>query len=131
MIRRRALGALDLQKAVFMMLRRQMPTAAVYDSVPDSGQFPYVALGDDTLIDWSGKDDAGIDASVTVQVFSRALGFSEAKGLAGDVVLALTSAPLNVSGFRTVTQDLDGTESFRDGEDRRVVVRFKLKLQEL
>ena len=127
----RKLGALELQKAVFLALRKGMPAIPVYDSVPDSGAFPYVVIGDDSLLDFSTKTGAGIEAAALVQVFSRALGYSEAKTIAGQVVGALASASLNVTGFRVVSIDLDGMESFRDGEDRRVVVRFKLKLQEI
>jgi hypothetical protein len=127
----RKIGALELQEAVYRTLRQRMPAVAVYDSVPDSGAFPYVVIGDDTILDDSTKTGAGVEASVTVQIFSRALGFSEAKGIAEQVAGAITAGALAVSGFLVTFQALEGSESFRDGEDRRVVVRFKLKLQEL
>lgn len=128
---KRKLGAIDLQEALFLALRQRMPDVPVYDSVPDSGAFPYIVIGDDSIIDDSTKTGSGIEASVLVQVFSRALGFSEAKHIAERVVVVLTTGALVVTGFRVISQALEGMDSFRDGEDRRVVVRFKLKLQEI
>lgn len=127
----RKIGALDLQEAVYRTLRQRMPSVPVYDSVPDSAAFPYVVIGDDAIIDDSTKTGSGVEASLTVQVFSRALGFSEAKRIAEQVAGAITTGTLAVSGFLVAFQALEGAESFRDGEDRRVVVRFKFKMQEL
>lgn len=127
---RRGLGLLELQGAIYVQLRRMLPDVSTFDAVPEDEPFPYVVIGDETATDWSEKTGAGLDASEQVQVFSRSDGFAEAKEIAGRVVDALTAGSLKVDGQHVVDLRLEGSETFRDQEDRRVVLRFTIRLQE-
>ena len=127
---RRGLGLLELQAAIYLRLKNAMPDVSTFDAVPEDETFPYIVIGDETATDWSEKIGAGIDASEQVQVFSRADGFAEAKEIAGRVVDALTAGEFEVDGQNLVDLRLEGSETFRDEEDRRVVLRFTIRLQE-
>lgn len=130
MILSRGLGLVELQEAVYLRLKQALPDVTIYDAVPDDEVFPYVVLGDETATDWSGKADAGLDVAQLIQVFSRADGFREAKEIGERVAGALTAGTLLVDGQRVLDVALDGTETFRDQEDRRLVLRFRIRLQE-
>jgi len=126
----RGLASIEVQKAAYSRLKHELADVSIYDAVPEDERFPYVVLGDESSNDWSDKIGAGLDLSMTIQVFSRADGYREAKEIADRVVQALTIAPLAVEGFTVLDIRLEGHEAFRDQEDRRIAIRFGMRLQE-
>ena len=130
MILQRGLFLIDVQKAVYTRLKHFLTDVSVYDAVPDNEKFPYVVIGDESGTDWSEKTGAGLDLTITVQVFSRAHGYREAKEIADRVAQALTKSPLDVEGCNVLDVRYEGHEAIRDQEDRRMALRFSIRLQE-
>lgn len=126
----RGLASIEVQKAIYARLKHELSDVSIYDAVPEDERFPYVVLGDESSNDWSDKIGAGLDLATTIQVFSRADGYREAKEIADRVVQALTKASLAVEGFTVLDLALEGHEAFRDQEDRRIALRIAIRLQE-
>ena len=128
--------ALALQKAVRDALRNSAPLTAligtrVYDRVPQGTAFPFVQIGEDFLL---GDDTYGdfTEATVTVHVYSRAVGKVEAKTIAG-VIRDVLAVQLRVAGFQTVEWRFLSTRSIpdRDGLTEHLVMEFEYYLGEL
>lgn len=127
----RGIDVQAIQSALFFTLTRALPALTIYDYVPENARFPYLVIGEDDSIDWSDKTNAGLSSEFTLQVFSRSEGFREARGIANDVIKALTTGRLVIDGQRQVTGKFLGCTSFSDGKDRRVVIRYETKVQEV
>jgi len=89
---------LELQRSIYNRLSASL-SCPVYDEVPQGATFPYVAIGEDTAVDAGAKNAHGEEATVTLHVWSRAKGMSEAKGIISSIVQAMTSSPLLITGF--------------------------------
>lgn len=111
--------SLALQAAVYAAL--QASTALdtifegdirVYDRVPQNAagqltaKFPYIAIGDDHLVDDSDQSNEAYSAYCNVHVWSRKVGRVEAKTIMGAVLDALKTR-LDVEGFRVISGLLD------------------------
>lgn len=90
---------LELQGAVSQALMaapavQALVASRIYDRVPKDAGFPYVSFGPAD----ASSDDAdcveGLDVSFQIDVWSRAVGFPEAKQIAGAVRAALHEAEL-------------------------------------
>src|SRR5690554_4378261 len=94
--------ALALQGAILQRLKSYSPlmarATAVYDHVPQTAQFPYVVIGDDTAIDFDTDDTTGAESTITIHVWSQKRGRKEAKQIQGDIYDALHRYELSVSG---------------------------------
>jgi hypothetical protein len=107
---------------------------AIYDAVPqpkDAGSdipFPYVVIGDDTLIDWDTDTSVGKEATITIHSWSRYRGRIEVKNIQGAIYDALHLSQLNVDGYDTVLCFSEYSESILDpdGLTRHGVQRFRL-----
>jgi hypothetical protein len=107
---------------------------AIYDSVPqvkDSGSdkpFPYITMGDDTLLDWDTDTSNGKEATITIHVWSRYRGKTETKTIQGAIYDVLHLSKINVSGYDTVQCLSEFSETFLDpdGLTRHGVQRFRL-----
>jgi hypothetical protein len=92
-----------LQTALFSKLNAVPAlTARVYDYTPEAAPFPYVTLG--SIIEYPDDqhDAQGLNALVTVHVWSKAPGNGEAYDLFALVDAALDRVPLAISGFKDV-----------------------------
>ncbi|MCX5478452.1 DUF3168 domain-containing protein [Kaistia geumhonensis] len=88
--------SLALQKAIVDALSRGVPEVGgrVFDVVPPSAAFPYVTIGEgQDLADTADCYD-GTESFLDIHVWSRAVGFPEAKRIAGKVRHALHDADL-------------------------------------
>ena len=58
-----SIGQFPLQQAIFSALNVSAMTSTlncgVYDDVPQSASYPYIALGEETGVDYSTKDIQG------------------------------------------------------------------------
>lgn len=106
---------------------------AVYDDVPQGALFPYVTIGDDTLIEWDQDACLGAEATITLHVWSRERGRKQAKTIQGALYDALHRYALPVDGSHTVDCLWEMSESFLDpdGHTRHGVSRFRIILQKL
>lgn len=91
--------SLEMQGAIVARLRASAVLSAlvgsrIYDAVPDDGVFPYVTVGegDETSNDADCID--GFDLSLDIDVWSRAVGFPEAKQISDEIRKALKSPDL-------------------------------------
>lgn len=134
-----------IQQAVYDRLRTYAPLAdvlaqhidiggpAVYDDVPQNAKFPYVSIGDDTLIEWDTDTELGAEATITLHVWSRERGRRETKLIQGLLYDALHRYPLPVPGMHVIDCVWEMSESFLDpdGHTRHGVSRFRIILQKL
>ena len=128
-----SVASLALRRSLHDLLNAHMPLVAalggpkVYDEPPRSVAFPYVTLGDARTTDWSTGDSTGHEHALTLHVWSRQGGQSEAHVVAGEVMSALETVPLAPLGQRVVNLRF-ATADIRREEDGRTwhgVVRFR------
>lgn len=98
----------------------------IYDSAPAEPSFPYVTVGEGDTV---GDDNSCFDSSevnIAVHVWSRAVGFPEAKGIAA-LVRARCKAEFTISGFKVVNAEFVTTRYLRDpdGLTSHAVVEFR------
>ena len=94
--------------------------ARVYDRVPKSngtiasGTFPYVALGTGSVLNNQADCYDGSDVSLTVHVWSRAVGWPEAKRIADAIRTGLNNAELTLTGHTLELLTLDRVDYLND-----------------
>lgn len=123
-----------IQQAIFTRLKNYAPlTVPVYDDVPQGADFPYVSIGDDTLIPFDQDACLGAEATVTLHTWSRERGRKQTKMIQGVLYDALHRYALQVDGSHTVDCLWEMSESFLDpdGHTRHGVSRFRVLLQKL
>lgn len=101
--------------------------AKVYDEPPKAVAFPYVTLGEARLANFSAGDDPGEEHHLTLHVWSRHGGHSEAQLVTGALMQALDDAPLSVTGHRLVNLRFGIADVRReaDGRTYHALVRFR------
>lgn len=121
-----------LQRAVFATLRASADMATafgtaprVFDAVPapDPNEaeaayrkrvpMPYVTIGEDDIADDSTTCERAWTATVTVHVWSRAVGKPEAKRIGGAVETALVTE-IDIDGFVCIDATFAGARYFTD-----------------
>src|SRR5260370_36596805 len=96
---------LDLQRSIIAALKAAANVSAivqagVYDQVPrlDNGDpnvpFPFVTFGETQTIPELGECTDAAETTVTMHLWSRAVGYGELKKLAAAVTAALHDVPL-------------------------------------
>lgn len=114
--------ALDGSAALTSLLapHNRFARSAIYDRMPqpkDSGDntlFPLITIGEDTVSDWSTDTASGADASVRVNIWSRAPSFQEAKAISEAVYDALHRQELSPPGHEFIGMDFLQDEMIRD-----------------
>lgn len=91
-------------------------TNRIYDHVPQGAAFPYLAIGDDTLTDWSTFARLGQQATVTLHAWSREKGRKEVKAILSQVDTVLNRQELTLSGFTFVACVREFEETFLDAD---------------
>jgi len=125
--------ALALRKAIHGALVADAPLAAllggprVHDAPPKDAAFPFVALGEAVVSDWSTATEAGTEHALTLHAFSRSGGRAEAYALAAAVQEALHDAPLVLAGHQLANLRATTAEVVRDKDGRtfHALVRFR------
>ena len=123
-----------LQKAIYDRLSNHNDLAAgVYDSVPENTNYPYVTIGDDTLIDWDTKTWKGCEVTVTIHVWTENRGRKDNKAIQKTINQILDNYALDVEGFNVVhfRQEFSNTTLDPDGMTYHGVMRFRALLQEV
>ncbi|MFG1478608.1 DUF3168 domain-containing protein [Xanthobacter sp. V4C-4] len=124
---------LSLRKAVHEALVADAPLLAllggprIHDVPPPDAAFPFVALGEAVVSDWSTATEAGAEHALTLHAFSRGGGRAEAFALAAAVQAALHDAPLALAGHRLANLRATTAEVVRekDGRTFHALVRFR------
>lgn len=119
---------LPLQAAIVTALKASPAVAdgRIYDRIPTDPVFPYVTVGEGDTV---GDDNSCFDSSevnVSVHVWSRAVGFPEAKGIVA-LVRERLRTEFTISGFLVVNAEYVTTRYLRDpdGLTSHAVVEFR------
>lgn len=99
----------------------------IYDEPPKSAAFPYVALGEARVNDWSTATEEGAEHQLTLHAWSREGGHREAHLIAGALLQALDDASLALSGHSLVNMRFAVADVRRepDGRTYHALVRFR------
>ncbi len=121
----------NVQKAIYQaILASSVVGARVYDEVPESGdtEFPYVVIGerDGTPDDVTCQD--GVDAFLTLHIWSRARGWKEVNDITDGLRPFLHAVEFQVEGRSSVHCWFELERSFRDpnGVDRHGVITLRI-----
>ena len=96
--------AVTLQTTVYNALLANNPLTTklggnnIYDFVPENTAFPYVKIGDQTMVDDGTKTKKGTDFTLMIHTFSRYRGSKEIKEIMSLVYDVLHESSLSVSG---------------------------------
>lgn len=105
----------EVQKAVYdaLVVAPALAGGRVYDQPPPKPTFPHFGIGQEQIIDDGNTCDDGWEVFTDVHVWSRAVGFPEAKGLIAAAVPRLCSITL-ITGFTVIAAEIANTRVFRD-----------------
>lgn len=129
-------SSLALQKAVYAALMSSSALMAlirgVFDWVPDATEFPYVSIGDDTGVDFSGCTFVGKELTLTIHTWSRGNGRTEAKSIQAEIRKALDRAALTLTGATLIVilSEFEQTMLDPDGVTYHGIQRFRALTQE-
>ena len=124
--------ASELQQTVFNALDQsstlQNLVTDVYDFVPESTAFPYVKIGEQTMVDNGTKDKKGSDFTIEVHTFSRYRGSVEIKNIMSVVYDILHESSLSVSGASLVNMRFEFSDIIKenDGLTTHGLQRFRV-----
>lgn len=101
--------------------------AKIYDEPPKSPVFPYVTLGEARSRNFSAGDEFAEEHQLTLHVWSRQGGHSEAHRVAGAVMQSLDDVDLSLAGHHLVNLRFAVADVRReaDGRTYHAVVRFR------
>ena len=121
-----------LQQTVFNALDQsstlQNLVTDVYDFVPEGTAFPYVKIGEQTMVDNGTKDKKGSDFTIEVHTFSRYRGSVEIKNIMSVVYDILHESSLSVSGADLINMRFEFSDIIKenDGLTTHGVQRFRV-----
>lgn len=101
--------------------------ATVYDFVPARAEFPFLAIGDDVVVEAGTKTNEAQEITITIYALSRGRGRRAVKALAGQVYDTLHRQPLTVAGANVVLLVNEGSNIIQDddGLTYRGVLRYR------
>lgn len=123
-----------IQAAIYTRLSGYAPLSGVYvyDGVPQNATpyYPSITIGEDIATAWDTDEKLGAEIIVAVHVWSRSAGRQECKNIQGHIFDAMARYELTVTGYKMVTIEFEGEESFLepDGETRHGVSKFRVYL---
>lgn len=105
----------QVQKAIFDALKAAPAVAGgnVFDSVPEPSPFPRVIIGEEQILDDGNACGDGWQVYADVHVWSREVGFPEAKTIAATVVTRVRAISA-IAGFGLISIELEDQRSIRD-----------------
>jgi len=100
----RKLGFTALMTAIYSRLDTHASTTAynTYNYVPDNTALPYITIGEPMGVrsfEYGNRDYDPEDNVVTIHVFSKYKGDKECADMMDDIVQAMTSSALSVTGY--------------------------------
>lgn len=108
-----------LHKAIYARLQQDEAVlervSGVYDFVDKNTAFPYIVVGDPTILPFETKTSYGEDITLVVHCFSQYNGKKEAYEILNLVLQSLSSKKLELGfGFRVIDFKLDQIQVFED-----------------
>lgn len=124
--------SLDIQGAIVAAVKTATSSTVsgrVYDSVPTSPTFPYVTLGNGDVTPELGEQTNAADITMQIDVWSRGVGFGEAKTIAKSIISALHDADLTVPNNKNVSILFQTANYLRDpdGLTRHAALNFQIQ----
>jgi len=99
----------------------------IYDFVPEGTAFPYVKVGDQTMVDDGTKNKKGNDFTLMIHTFSRYRGSKEIKEIMSLVYDVLHESSLSVSGaFNNMRFEFSDIIKENDGLTTHGMQRFRV-----
>ena len=130
-----ALGQFALQSAIYSRLSSDNTLtstlgAAVVDEALQGQSYPFVALGEETTVDFSTKDVDGRDVTINIHVWSQYKGSKQTKDIIDRLHTLLHDYSLSVSGHNLINLRFEFSDIMRDpdGITRHGVMRFNAKM---
>ena len=126
-----SIGQFQLQQAIFSALNVSAVTSdlscGVFDDVPQNATYPYIALGEETVIDYSTKDIDGNESTLNIHVWSQYKGSKETKQIMDKIHDLLHNSNLTVVGHNLINLRFEYSDIMRDpdGITRHGVMRFR------
>lgn len=125
------LNALEDDASVMYLVK------GVYDDVQqslDSGladDFPYITIGDDNAVEWDTDTELGAEITLSIHVWSRFRGRSQAKEIQSAIYKALHRAKLTIACYNNVGIEFRASEIFldSDGKTRHGVQTFTITIE--
>ena len=122
--------SLALQKAIYETLTGDSPPVAggrVYDTVPANASFPYVSFGQFQSVANRADCYDGTESFFELNVWSRAVGFPEAKGIADQIRSLLDDETIYLNGHTLELLSFQDANAVRDpdGITSRVIMSFR------
>lgn len=113
--------SLELQGAIVARLKADTALAAligarVYDDVPDNAPFPYVNFARDDVLQDDATCVTGYEVNFGVDVWSRGVGFVEAKKIAHAVAKSMHNWDAPLPTHTVITLQHRQTRVFRDAD---------------
>lgn len=122
---------LPLQKAIYDRLTQRI-SYPIYDEVSQDSEYPYIVLVSETMTDWSVKDTAGGEVTITLSLYSQGRGYKELKEMIDAVVQVITAENFSVAGFQVSESILELIEIMRADEiTRQGILRFRFQIMEV
>lgn len=130
-----------VQQAVYTALTDGSPPAveqSVYDGAAPAGAvYPYVVIGEATIVDDGTKTEDGQQHTVTLHVWDRPadaggpIGYKRTKEIMAAIRAALHDVDLSITGHATVMSRVEMQETFldEDGITRHGVLRLRVVTQ--
>ena len=126
-----SLGQFQLQSSIYSALNVSAITSTlscgVYDEVIEGNTYPFINIGEDTVIDYGTKDLDGGDFTVNIHIWSQYKGSKETKEIMDKVHDLLHDSNLSVTGFNLINLRFEFSDIMRDtdGVTRHGVMRFR------
>ena len=125
-------GQFELQTAIYSALSGDSNLtstlgASVFDEVPDQSSYPFVALGEETVVEYDTKDLDGASHTINIHVWSQYKAAKETKQIMDRIHTLLHDSSLSVSGFNLIRMQFEFSDIMRDpdGVTRHGVMRFR------
>lgn len=127
-----SIGQFALQTTIYSTLSSDNTLTStlgsgVYDEVVEGATYPFVALGEETAIDYSTKNTNGGETTINVHIWSQYKGSKETKQIMDRIHDLLHDSNLSVTGFNLINLRFEFSDILRDpdGVTRHGVMRFR------
>ncbi|WP_432132752.1 DUF3168 domain-containing protein [Streptomyces tendae] len=125
---------LPVQSAVYARLRDDGTLAGmvtgVYDYVPEDVTYPYIVIGEATETPDNRHGGFGRQTVVTLHVWSRYQGYTQALRIGAQVTALLDHQPLTLPGLDWIATRFEFSQTLTDpeppGDIRHLVLRYRV-----
>jgi hypothetical protein len=121
-----------IQDAVYDVLTADVTlmtlVSGIYDAVPENAEFPYVVIGEALELPDDRLDGYGRETVLTLHVWSRHRGFSEATEILARLVTLLDHQSLTITSQHHVATRYEFSQTLIDPEPylRHIPIRFRV-----